>query len=600
MAKNDKQSGKKGGAKKGGASKNGAKKGGATAGSAEVQPVEAPGNELNTMFRHHTGSFDLYAEEFWRPNVSEEIGGMDQTAFEKQAEKETAQFVGDGSEEFDPQQLRFFLPRHGRTAHRALEQKQVARSAFHKPGVFGRMFPILPSVQFTDISLENLARAMGSPGGGEDNASILSGFTFLGQFIDHDITFDPTSSLEKQNDPEAIQNFRTPMLELDNVYGSGPASQPFLYDSDPANAGKLLIGRDADGLPNDLPRNSQGTALIGDPRNDENLIISQLHLTFLKFHNRVLDHLKANGAEGGVAVPPEFLFEETQRVVRWHYQWIVVNEFLRKTIGEARWSQLVKPQGGQQEGNGKGKKVATGKTVGQDPIGNILDSTLKFYRWKGEPFIPVEFAVGAYRFGHSQIRPGYRINGGFGASIFPGLFVRANLTPDNVLRSGRAVDWTGFFDLGGGPPQPGKKIDEQISSPLLNLPGFTTIPSLPERNLKRGNSFSLPWGQRVAAAIGAEPLTEDHLAINGTKLTDLGFPAERAPLWYYILREAAVEADGAHLGTVGGTIVGEVFLGLLKGDFKSYFNQDPLWKPFLPSASAGDFKISDLIKFATT
>ncbi|MDQ3803117.1 MAG: heme peroxidase family protein [Acidobacteriota bacterium] len=574
---------------------------GAAGGGAEGQPAGAPGNELNTMFKHHTGSYNLYAEEFWQPRVSEEIGGMNQAAFEKGVEKEAKQFGGDGAAQIDPQQLRFFMPRHGRTAHRALEQKHVARSAFHNPGVFGRMFPTLPSIQFTDVSLENLAKAMGSPSGGEDNPNIFSGFTFLGQFIDHDITFDPTSSLEKQNDPEAIQNFRTPVLELDSVYGSGPATQPFLYDADPANAGKLLIGRDADGRPNDLPRNSQGTALLGDPRNDENLIVSQLHLTFLKFHNKVLDHLKAKGAEGGVAVPPEFIFEETQRVVRWHYQWIVVNEFLRKTLGEALWSRLVKPEGGGKDGKGKeGKEVPPGTTVGQDPIGNVLDGTLKFYRWKGEPFIPVEFAVAAYRFGHSQIRPGYRINDGFGDSIFPGLFVRANLTADNVLKAGRAVDWSKFFDLGAAGAQPGKQIDEHLSSPLLNLPGVATIPSLPERNLKRGNTFSLPWGQRVAAAIGAQPLTDDQLAINGTKLTDMGFPAERAPLWYYILREAAVEAGGAHLGTVGGTIVGEVFLGLLKGDFKSYFNQDPLWKPFLPAANAGDFKIADLIRFATT
>jgi hypothetical protein len=535
-------------------------------------------NEKNELFKHHTGRQELYHEDFYEPEIQVEL--------EVQAEEQGENQLTDA----DQAKLRYYLPRHGRTLHRALHQQYVTRSVFHNPGAFGRLFPTLPSVNFTDVSLESLAQLMDESSGGDNNPRMSAGFTFLGQFIDHDITFDPTSSLEKQNDPEAIHNFRTPVLELDSLYGSGPAAQPFLYDADRADAGKFLIGTDSAGQPQDLPRNSQGTALIGDPRNDENLIVSQLHLVFLKFHNKVFDHIREHGAEGGAAIPDELLFEETQRVVRWHYQWIVINEFLRKILGDSMWDKLFRP-----DDSGE----APSRTVMQNPIGNILDKPLKYFRWNKDPFIPVEFAVAAYRFGHSQVRPGYRINEDFRGDIFPDLATRVNLNANNVLEAGRSVDWTGFFDMGDGSPQPGKRIDTRISSPLFKLPGFTTIASLPERNLKRGNAFSLPWGQRVAAAMGVRPLSDDQLAINGMQLTRLGFPAQRAPLWYYILKEAEVEAEGQHLGYVGGRIVGEVFCGLLKGDFNSFVNQDPLWTPFLPRATRDDFTIVDLIKFAT-
>ena len=549
-------------------------------------------NELNELFKHHTDRYDLSQKSFYEPNLNPKSVQKNGEKAKQIAEEERKKFEGAHPIKVDPQKVRYYLPSHGRTLHRALEERYMARSAFHNPGAFGRMFPALPSVLFTEVSLENLAGRMGDPSGGDNNPAISAGFTFLGQFIDHDITFDPTSSLEKQNDPEAIHNFRTPVLELDNLYGSGPATQPFLYDTDPANAGKFLIGQNSAGEPQDLPRNSQGTALIGDPRNDENLIVSQLHLAFLKFHNKVLDHIKKNGVEGKLAVPTELLFEETQRVVRWHYQWIVAHEFLKKTLGEKMWKTLFNQIS--TPGNGASKR-----TIGQDPIGNVLDA-LKYYRWNKEPFIPVEFSVAAYRFGHSQVRPGYGINADFGGAIFPNLAIRPNLNANNVLEAGRNVDWKFFFQIDGSTPQLGKRIDSKISSPLLNLPGFATMPSLPERNLKRGNAFSLPWGQRVAAAMGVQPLKDAQLAINGAKLTDLGFPAERTPLWYYILKEAEVTAQGEHLGYVGGRIVGETFLGLLLGDFKSYLNQDALWQPFLPAATKGDFTIADLIKFATS
>src|SRR5437763_10303698 len=115
----------------------------------------------------------------------------------------------------------------------------------------------------------------------DENPTVTAGYTYLGQFIDHDITFDPVSVLTAANDPDALTDFRTPRLDLDSVYGRGPDDVPFLYDPDGVH---LLIGRNAEG-DDDLPRNSNGRALLGDPRNDDNLIVSQLTQGFLKYHN---------------------------------------------------------------------------------------------------------------------------------------------------------------------------------------------------------------------------------------------------------------------------------------------------------------------------
>ena len=138
-----------------------------------------------------------------------------------------------------------------------------------------------------------------------------------------------------------------------------------------------------DGQPRyDLPRNSQNVAILGDPRNDENLIVSQLHLAMLRFHNAVVGDVK--DALGAVLTAEE-VFAEAQRIVRWHYQWMIVHEFLPKTVGAATMADI----------------VANGR---------------KFYDWRHDPYIPVEFSVAAYRFGHSQVRPSYRANFGTSAT----------------------------------------------------------------------------------------------------------------------------------------------------------------------------------------
>ena len=315
---------------------------------------------------------------------------------------------------------------HGETQIRGHNPPE---SQFHDRGRFGRLFPGLPVFADDNDKVRQALFELGKRGGlmdagatNPDNETIPAGFTFFGQFVDHDLTFDPTSILERQNDPEAIENFRTPAFELDNVYGSGPRASRHLYDvNDPA---KFLVeklgGPDSN---DDMPRNSQNTALIGDPRNDENTIVSQFHVAILKFHNAIVDHLrKKNPNEPQV-------FEKAQRMVRWHYQWIILNEFLPKIVG-------------------------------QRVLDDVLDDRPRerIFQWRNEPFIPVEFAVAAYRFGHSQVRPFYGVNAGFGAAIFNNALPTADADPTDLRGGKRAarrfVEWERFFEGIGDPTRP--------------------------------------------------------------------------------------------------------------------------------------------------
>lgn len=469
------------------------------------------------------------------------------------------------------------MPQHHLTAPRG--RSVVPRSIFLE-GRFGRMFRALPSFEPLDEDLDLLAALMVENGAVEgggwqpgqplelDNPQIPAGFTYLGQFVDHDITFDPASNLQRQNDPDGLQNFRTPRFDLDSVYGRGPNNDPFLYDRDSGGT-KLLIGRLGTGEA-DLPRNSQGRALIGDPRNDENVIVSQLHLLFLMFHNKVVDELDV-----------EFL--DAQRLVRWHYQWIVVNDFLRRLVGDAVVDDILRSEA----------YAASG------PASSIArrEIRLRFYRWQRQPFMPVEFSVAAYRFGHSMIRPTYLFN-----SIVPErpLFsADPNAGPLDDMRGFRVLpdrwtfEWDFFFETADGARlQPSRKIDSRLSLPLQSLPGLDPA-ALAVRNLRRGRALALPSGQDVARAMCISPLEPDQL-----ELGDMSEVFGRhTPLWFYVLKEAEVLEGGLRLGPVGGRIVAEVLLGLLKGDPLSYISVFPCWTPELSRADAATFTMADLIAF---
>jgi len=431
-------------------------------------------------------------------------------------------------------------------------------------GKYGRMFPGLPSPE-TD---ENILLFLGRSGsimdaaamvhGNEaatDNPRIPAGFTFLGQFVAHDITADRSLLLHHARLKE-LRNFRTPRLDLESLYGAGPTGNPYLYDINDAD--KFLIGINDSGELKDLPRNRQGRALLGDPRDDVHLIISQLHLAFLQFHNAIVDSLRDKG------VSASNVFSEAQRLVRWHYQWIVVNEFLPLTVGE-------------------------------ELVDDILTNGLKFYAYADSPYIPVEFADAAYRYGHSQVRLIYFLNDmGAQGQVFPDYEGTCPVPHD------RAVDWAYFFKVDDSqPPQASKRIDTILAHSLIDLPksvvGETAIPedhSLAYRDLVRGEALDLPSGEALARAMSIEPLTRDEVG-----LSKLGWKSE-TPLWFYILKEAEIRHHGERLGDVGGRIVAEVLLGLIGGDPNSYLNAGSDWEPELPGAQEGQFTMADLLRFA--
>jgi hypothetical protein len=460
-------------------------------------------------------------------------------------------------------------------------QASVARSTL-KEGRFGRMFrtlaPLDPGDEAIHALVQHMKDASAAPSG--DNKKIPAGYTYLGQFVDHDITFDPMSQLQKQNDPDALIDFRTPRFDLDSLYGSGPSDNPFLYSNSGKGKGlKLLVGHNAKNSEferDDLPRNQEGRALIGDPRNDENLIVGQLQLLFIRFHNKVVDRVRKNHPD----LTGSALLEECQRVVRWHYQWIVVHDFLERVVGTATAHDVLQP--------------------GSPPVVNR-----QFFTWTNEPFMPVEFSGAAYRFGHSMVRPEYDLNDDI---VGIPLFV-SQAQPDPLahlggfrrLPAGWTVNWSHFFKITAGTPQFGRKIDIKLSEPLFQLPGGVdpNRRALAGLNLRRGRALGLPSGQDVAAAMSLTPLTAAELDLDGLNLTAAQKTTLKAhtPLWYYLLREAQVKGSGEHLGPVGGRIVAEVLVGLLDGDPQSYLSQKPMWKPFLPSATSGDFTMKDLVKF---
>ena len=536
---------------------------------------------------------------------------------------------------------------------------QVNRGSRIFEGRFGRLFRALPAAEFDSGDLETLARQMSadperngnapvaSPEtadkiqDGEENTGIAAGYTYLGQFIDHDITFDPASSLQKRNDPDGLIDFRTPALDLDSVYGRGPDDQPYMYE---AKGRKFVLGDPLSenvGLAPvtfDVPRMPQNKrAIIGDKRNDENVIVSQLQSTFLQFHNRVADD------------NPSMRFPDIQRFVRWHYQYIVLHDFLPRIVGEKTMDDIWKDRKAARRECGDGPKLC-------------------YYHFHDDPFMPIEFAAAAYRFGHSMVRPIYRLNAKHtqngpadDPSIAGRFFIFAGVQERGLNGFGQfprhwAIDWSLFFDINGSGTkggtvrvQPSYKIDTSLVNPLAFLPEFSSDPAaigtkltvqtlqstevahtspnnLAIRNLWRGNSMGLPSGEDVARAMGFVPLTPEELWVGKAQKKEDGTPDKvsgistvaegrfigKSPLWFYCLAEANAQwlkavkgksvaksnTTATSLGPVGGRIVAETLIGLLLGDSHSFLNQDPNWKPMIPTANADSFTMGDFIQYA--
>jgi len=495
-------------------------------------------------------------------------------------------------------------------------------------GRFIRLFPKGP--EFAEADLRRLAREMtaepeeeptreGEPDDEED-PEIAAAYTYLGQFTDHDLTFDPTSKLREELTPgelRALADFRTPRFDLDNLYGRGPADQPYLYEPDGIRMllGERLSGNPFDPQACDLPRGPDGRALIGDPRNDENRIVAQLHAVFLRFHNQVADYL-AKRDQLGRAVT----FEAVREQVRWHYQWMLVTDYLPRIVNSKTY-----------------------ETIFADPRKPVP----RLPKLPGRPklpwLMPVEFSVAAFRFGHSMIRPLYRLNTTIERRpiFLPKRYRPAQADDAADLRGFRpipadwAIDWQFFIRLEDPQeprvipplydgirrvPQHAYKIDTSLVSPLHDLPPqIASGPSiLALRNLERGQTFSLPTGQQVATALRERVIPDERLVIGKATAGDPKRPikkiaasfAGQAPLWAYILSEAQVTSwDNAgpglspddipvKLGPVGGRIVAGVFADLLQRDRTSYVSQDTPFTPIPEFSRGGEFGLAELINAA--
>lgn len=454
-------------------------------------------------------------------------------------------------------------------------------------GNFCKLFPDLPTWA-EDCGIkdpceaEHVAAVLGGPGGimhditsSSGDSELPAAYTFFAQFVDHDITLDTRTQLHGPAlDKKAVRklpNLRSASLDLDCVYGLGPEAMPFMYDQ--SQPGRMLVGNVHNA--NDLPRNVDGRALIGDPRNDENIYVAQLQLMFLRLHNR---RIVGRG------------FEEAQRDCRYHYQYIVLHDFLKRICDPDVYAFAL-----QEIGKGKYPKCMV-----KDDCGNLC--------------MPVEFSVAAYRFGHTLVRSVYPANAAYPViELFDERFGTLGFGP---VPEELTVDWRFLLDV-----EPchdyvhSKAFDHLLADELIRLPdpvvgrsAGANDRSLAFRNLLRGYVLGLPSGQSVAKALAAkgypdpvDPKQDLRFGdIAGWSCLEKGLRQKleaHTPLFFYLMREAGVQGRGAHLGPVGSALVLEVFGAMLV--YCDSFLHKKGWKPDPCIAGKGGLTLADIARYVS-
>jgi len=479
--------------------------------------------------------------------------------------------------------------------HRADKPGQYYPRSRNYGGQFGRLFRQLPPLVLSDDEVnalvDSLSRLNGRGKGG-NHSDIPAGYTYFGQFIGHDITFDPVSFAVRNRDPDSLINVRTPSLDLDSLYGGGPDLDTYFYKKNTNDETTLFLVDSLEGnkyLPSkeqDLLRRRElqddnsyqaGLAIIPDPRNDEHLIISQMHLAFQRLHNKISLNLSELEEKEGNISPFGSEFSRARRILLWHYQWLIVNDYLPRICSHSVLKKIL------------GKTWRGGKNIPPTVA-------LRYYGYKFNPFIPLEFSGAAFRFGHSMVRDSYKVNEILGGPkpIF-NAGRSADLSGLAVLRTRWSIQWDLFLDDRAGFKkfQLSNLIDPSLASGLQHVPmlpdGSPSL-SLIKANIRRGIQLELPSGQAVARLINAKIIKPEEDLVED-------------PLWLYILKEAKTREGGKNLGTVGSTIVAETLIGLLLADKFSYVNMFPGWKPFLfktrtkSKKKIKDYRLSDLFSW---